>query len=135
MPMMRLLISSLAVLFVTHSVHAEDCQSVDGALVDSSRRREAAFEYISAVNSAQALVQKRGGRYSSLNELTNVPSAPVGFVPKLLADRWSYVVSVKDYFDACGYALFSDERGVIYEAHARTRGCRRRIAVTMTIAR
>jgi len=28
-------------------------------------------------------------------------------------------VSLKDYFDACGFALFSDQRGVIYEAHPR----------------
>ena len=48
-----------------------------------------------------------------------MPSAPVGFIPKLLFDQWSYVVSLKDYFDACGFALFSDERGVIYEAHPR----------------
>jgi hypothetical protein len=29
-------------------------------------------------------------------------------------------VTLKDYFDVCGFALFSDERGVIDEAHSVT---------------
>ena len=71
-----------------------------------------------AVNSAQMQLQEPRGESTRLgNEaLTNMPSAPVGFVPKLLIDRWSYIVSLKDYFDVCGFALFSDERGVIYES-------------------
>ena len=84
-------------------------------------RRDAAIAYLAAVNSAQTQRQNQVGRYAPLNELTNVPSTPVGFVPKLLIDRWSYIVSLKDYFDVCGFALFSDERGVIYEARSVTR--------------
>jgi hypothetical protein len=27
----------------------------------------------------------------------------------------SHIVTLRDYFDVCGFALFSDGRGVIYE--------------------
>jgi hypothetical protein len=30
---------------------------------------------------------------------------------------WSYVLSLKDLLDPCGFTLFSDEHGVIYEAY------------------
>jgi len=116
---LRTLIITLAMLLTSAGAHGEEClpQGIDAA---SRVRRDAALAYLSAVNSAQMQQQRQGGKYAPLNELTNIPSAPVGFVPKLLIDRWSYIVTLKDYFDVCGFALFSDERGVIYEAHSVT---------------
>ena len=86
----------------------ESCTTRCGARIPLSREQ-----------CAEATAEAKG-KYAPLNELTNMPSAPVGFVPKLLIDRWSYIVTLKDYFDVCGFALFSDERGVIYEAHSVT---------------
>jgi len=40
-----------------------------------------------------------------------------GFLPRLLFDRWPYLIGLKDFVDPCGFILFSDERGVIYEAY------------------
>ena len=119
MPTLRTLIITMAMLLTSAGAHGEEClpTEIDAA---SRMRRDAAIAYLSAVNSAQMQRQNQGGKYAPLNELTNMPSAPVGFVPKLIVDRWSYIVSLKDYFDVCGFALFSDERGVIYEAHSAT---------------
>ena len=117
MPTLRTLIITMAMLLTSAGANGEEClpTEIDAA---SRMRRDAAIAYLSAVNSAQMQRQNQGGKYAPLDELTNMPSAPVGFVPKLLIDRWSYIVSLKDYFDVCGFALFSDERGVIYEAHS-----------------
>ena len=87
---------------------------------DEHARRQAAVEYVVAVNAAQARAQQQVGRYVSLSELGGLPSVPVGFVPRIITDQWSYAAIVKDVFDACGFALLSDERGVIYEAQPRT---------------
>ena len=54
---------------------------------------------------------------SGLDDRNPSCSVPVGFVPKLLFDQWSHVLSVKDFFDPCGRALFSEERGIVYEAY------------------
>jgi hypothetical protein len=109
----------MAMLLTSAGARGEECQPLD--LDATSRvRRDAAVAYLAAVNGAQMQRQKQGQNYGPLNELLNVPNAPVGFVPKLLVDRWSYLVSLKDYLDVCGFALFSDERGVIYEAHSVT---------------
>ena len=32
-------------------------------------------------------------------------------------DRWSYIISLKNLFDSCGFTLFTDEHRVIYESH------------------
>jgi hypothetical protein len=113
----RMFMCAMAMLLTSAGARGEECQPLD--LDATSRvRRDAAVTYLVAVNRAQMQRQKQGGKYAPLNELTDVPGAPVGFVPKLLIDRWSYIVSLKDYLDVCGVALFSDERGVIYEAHS-----------------
>jgi hypothetical protein len=106
-----------AVLLITSAAHAQECRPAGDDSPERRARRAAAGEYIAAVNAAQTRVQQHEGRYALLHELSGVPSAPVGFIPKLLVDQWSYMISLKDYFDRCGLALFSDERGLIYEAH------------------
>jgi len=56
-----------------------------------------------------------------LHELRELPPLPVGFVPKLMTDQWSYVMSLTDLFDPCGAAMFLDERGVVYHGHPRSK--------------
>jgi len=119
MSTVRTVICALAMSLTSAGAHGQECLTRD---IDatSRMRRDTAIAYLAAVNTAQMQRQKQAGKYALLNELTNVPSAPVGFVPRLLIDRWSYIVSLRDYFDVCGFVLFSDERGVIYEAHSVT---------------
>jgi hypothetical protein len=82
--------------------------------VQARQRRAAAVKYLEGVHVAQLRAQDQNGRFASLHELRNLPALPVGFVPKLLADQYSYVVSIKDLFDSCGFALFIDDHGVVY---------------------
>ena len=54
-------------------------------------------------------------RYGSLSEL-GVGSAPDGFQVQLSSDGTGYMFSIKDTVDACHFALFSDQEGIIYTA-------------------
>jgi hypothetical protein len=104
-------------LLVTTDAGAQECQSRNAASADARSSREAALAYVAAVNAAEARAQKEERGYAALDKLSGVPSVPVGFIPKLLFEQWSYALSLKDYFDPCGRAFFSDERGIIYEAY------------------
>jgi hypothetical protein len=119
MSIQRLLVCAMVTVLITPGARAQECPPRDADAAAGRARRDAAIEYITAINTAQTRAQKQSGKYAPLNELSGVPSAPVGLIPKLLLDQWSYMVSLRDYFDECGLALFSDERGVIYQAHSR----------------
>ena len=83
---------------------------------DNRPRRDSAVNYLAAVNRAQAHFQRERGTYGSLSDLPSLPTAPMGLIPRLLHEQWSYMIILKDFFDGCGLAYFSDERGIIYEA-------------------
>jgi hypothetical protein len=76
---------------------------------------------VQAVNALEARAHKERGSYVVLSE-SGAPTAPVGFVPRLVFDRWGYLLIVKDLFDPCGFALISDEHGVVYEARPMASG-------------
>lgn len=83
-------------------------------------RRQAAVDFVVELNAAQTRQQRETGRYASLAEVRQSANAPLGFVPRLVVDRFGYMVKVIDMFDPCQFALFSDERGVVYEAQTTT---------------
>jgi hypothetical protein len=96
---------------------AQGCDAGDGTRaqdVQARQRRDAAVKYLEGLHIAQLRAQYETGRFAALHELRNLPALPVGFVPRLLADQYSYVVSLKDLFDSCGLALFIDDRGIVY---------------------
>ena len=117
MPSAQFMVAVLMTLVVPPNASAQDCLVTNVESVDQRARRDDAVQYLIAINTAQARSQSEGGRFVALGDIQGLPSTPVGFIPKLLYDQWSYIVSLKDYFDACGFALFSDERGVIYQSH------------------
>jgi hypothetical protein len=106
-------------VFAAPNTSAQNCLVTNVEPADQRARRDNAVRYLVAINMAQARSQSEEGRFVPLRDIQGLPSTPVGFIPKLLYDQWSYIVSLKDYFDNCGFALFSDERGVIYESHPR----------------
>jgi hypothetical protein len=106
-----------AVLLSASSVQAQDCLHRANESVSQRARREAAIRYLAALNQAQAASQQKQRAYLSLSEAAGSEYVPVGFLPRLLSDQWGYLVSLKDFFDPCGFTLFSDDRGVIYESH------------------
>ena len=85
------------------------------------RTKEQAARYATAVglarriNTAEAALASRKQRYAPLEELQSI-SIPAGFEAHVSTDGASYTFSVKDKLDACGFALFSDQVGLIYNA-------------------
>jgi hypothetical protein len=67
------------------------------------------------VITAQARFQAQNKRYGQIADLA-IGAEPAGFRAQLTTDRTTYSFSVKDTVDACHFALFSDEQGVIYTA-------------------
>jgi hypothetical protein len=114
MPTLRRWSLALAVVLWPAMANGQQCSdSADGSSQQRSRR-EAGTRFIQSVNEQQARMYQDRGTYVSLSE-SGAPTAPVGFVPRLVFDRWGYLIVVKDLFDVCGFALISDEHGVVYE--------------------
>ena len=113
-----LLVGVFAAMLTSSSTFAQ-CSQGSAETAAERARRDSGARYLIAVNAAEAQAQSERGRYAPLSELSGLPSAPFGFLPKLLFDQWSYVVILEDYFDRCGLALFSNERGIIYEGRPR----------------
>ena len=84
---------------------------------DQRLRRNAAIRFVQQVNDAQERLRVQNRKFGRLDELSVGASAPAGFVPRLTADDWSYSIVLKDLFDDCGFMIFSDQDGVIYEGH------------------
>ena len=82
-------------------------------------RREAAVQFVAQVHNAQNTLRSRQGSWGRLSDLTGVGTPPVGFVPDLTVDPHNYTIVLKDLFDRCGFVVFSDSYGVIYEGSAR----------------
>ena len=83
--------------------------------------RQKAVELAVDINRAQGLARRFGprpgqGAYLPLDQLFNVPVPPEGFRVQLHTDGMTYLFSIKDTRDPCGYAVFSDQSADIYEA-------------------
>jgi hypothetical protein len=60
------------------------------------------------------------GPWASLSGRSNAAAAaPLGFVPRLVLDQVGYAIRVTNALDPCRFALFSDERAVVFEADPR----------------
>ena len=81
----------------------------------NTQRRLAAVTYARLLNSEEARFFFVPQRYGSMVEL-GVSAAPDGFQVQLSTDGTSYTFSIKDTLDACHWALFSDQQGLIYTA-------------------
>ena len=80
-------------------------------------RRQRAIQFAQLVNRAEVVGGPLGQqRYRPFEELTNIPPVPDGFRIQFHSDGTSYGFSLKDQRDPCGYAIFSDPEGRIYEA-------------------
>ena len=78
-------------------------------------RRGQALTYVRVINTAQTAFAGRNRRYAHFDELQDVQQAPPGFALQHAADSNGYLFSVKDTADPCGFALFSDQKGIIYQ--------------------
>ena len=79
-------------------------------------RRRAALDLARQVNTTEAQAHQQGHTYYVLSDLPGLKSEINGFKVQLSTDGASYTFSVKDTLDACRFAYFSDQEGVIYSA-------------------
>jgi hypothetical protein len=80
-----------------------------------TQRRQPAVRFARMVNTAEASFHAQNKRYGQISELA-VGAEPDGFHAQLTTDATGYALSIKDAVDACQFALFSDQLGVIYAA-------------------
>ena len=78
-------------------------------------RRRLAISAARQVNTAEAKTWATTKRYAPLSQLTGV-AIPEGFEAQVSTDGTSYTFSIKDLEDACKFAVFSDQQGLIYTA-------------------
>lgn len=78
-------------------------------------RRRLAISGARQINTAEAKIRVANKRYAPMNELTGI-SIPEGFEAQVSTDGTSYTFSIKDLQDACKFAVFSDQKGLIYTA-------------------
>ena len=79
-------------------------------------RRQAALQLARQINATEAQANQRGHTYYAISDLPGLASEINGFKVQLSTDGGSYTFSVKDTLDACHFAYFSDQDGVIYSA-------------------
>jgi hypothetical protein len=82
---------------------------------EQAQRRREALHAVRYVNTAENMGLEKAKRYVPLGQVPGVPAA-AGFKLSLVTDNKSYALSAKDTQDSCGFAYFSDETGLIYEA-------------------
>jgi hypothetical protein len=79
-------------------------------------RRDAALDLARKIISTEKAANNQGHTYYVLSDLPGLASEVGGFKVQLSTDGLSYTFSVKDTLDACRFAYFSDQDGVIYAA-------------------
>jgi hypothetical protein len=107
----------IVIVGLAEHAQAQQCLHQSNESAGERLRRQAAVKFVDAVNLAQARRQRDTGRYASLADIQQAAAAPLGFVPRLVLDQFGYAIRVTDALDPCGFALFSDERAVVFEAH------------------
>ena len=75
----------------------------------------AALNYARLLNIQEATLAAVLKRHGPMPQLGS-PDAPDGFQVQRSSDGLGYTFSIKDMLDACHWALFSDQQGVIYAA-------------------
>lgn len=110
-------LASIVIGGIAEHAHGQQCLHRSDESAGERSRRQAAVKFVDDVNVVQARRQRETGRYASLADIQQAHTAPLGFVSRLVLDQFGYVIRVVDALDPCGFALFSDERGVVFEAH------------------
>jgi hypothetical protein len=118
---MRLLFTVLLAIVLSDATRGQTCLHGPDESARQRARVTAAMAFIRDVHEAQSRAYRERDTYVPLREAMSVAEVPTGFLPRLTAGRWSYAIIMKDGFDPCGFALVSDQDGVIYEASPSSR--------------
>jgi hypothetical protein len=79
-------------------------------------RRMAALDFARQLNTFEAAGKSQAQRYYAIEDLPGLPPLPGGMKAGIATDGASYIFSIKDTLDACHFAFFSDQDGMIYTA-------------------
>jgi hypothetical protein len=112
---------SMVIVGLAEHAQGQQCLHRSDESAGERLRRQAAVKFVDDVNVAQARRQRETGRYAALADVHQAATAPLGFVPRLVFDQFGYAIEVIDALDPCGFALFSDERAVVFEAYPTAR--------------
>jgi hypothetical protein len=123
MAMRRLLITGSAALALAVTTLSAGTQFTIGKVPycrddQGSQRRDRLVELARAIATAEAAAVSATGSYVPADRVPNLPAAPQGFALRVYADSKGYVLSLVNTDDPCHYALFSDERGWLYDGSA-----------------
>jgi hypothetical protein len=91
------------------------CLHGSGETPEQLNRRRQAVQTARQINTEQARVFATTRGYRPAADL-NVNVAP-GFAMSLTTDGVTYKFALKDTLDACRFAFFSDQEGLIFEAN------------------
>jgi hypothetical protein len=91
------------------------CLHGNDETAEQAKRRQDALHAVRYVNTAENMGLEKAKRYVPLSQVPSVPAA-AGFKLSLVADNKTYMLAARDTRDACGFAYFSDETGLVYEA-------------------
>ena len=100
--------------FVVASAAGAPCLHGPYETAAQAQRRRDALRAVRHINTAEAMGLEKARRDVPLSQVPGVPAAP-GFVLSLVSDNKGYMLAAKDGRDACGFAYFSDETGLVYE--------------------
>ena len=101
---------------IVASSQSQPCLHGPGETPDQRARRQGAIGLARQINTAESRVISSTGVYVGLSGLPTVGQPPAGFDANVSTDGTTYAFSVKDTLDACHFALFSDQMGLIYNA-------------------
>jgi hypothetical protein len=82
---------------------------------EQQARRRQALQTAREINNAEQRAFQTSHSFVPLSAL-RISSVPDGFTANLAADTVGYAFAIKDQQDACKFAYYSDEVGVIYAA-------------------
>jgi hypothetical protein len=91
------------------------CLHGNDETAEQAQRRRDALHAVHYINISESMGLEKAKRYVPLSQVPGVP-APAGFKLSLVNDNKTYMLAAKDTQDSCGFAYFSDETGLIYEA-------------------
>jgi hypothetical protein len=87
---------------------------------ENARRRQDALRAVRYVMTAESMGIEKAKRYVPLSQVPGVPAAD-GFRLSLVNDNKTYMLAARDTRDACGFAYFTDETGLVYEGRPISR--------------
>jgi hypothetical protein len=104
-------------IVVSTSIRAQQptCLHGAGESAEQQARRRQALQLAREINTAEQQAFQTRHSYVPLTAL-RISTVPQGFTANLAADTPGYAFAVKDQQDACKFAYYSDESGVIYAA-------------------